>query len=417
MRIMLQTITIAAVIVVLLVILFVLQQHRTTHRPIPYSIVTTFNGDPTEARAFAWTTDNPEAASIVQLVPGIDAAALNTDTVLSFKGQTKLLEIAGTKLGSHQAVATGLTPGTTYTYRVGSGEANGWSEPAQFTTAEQGESSVSTKLDSFTFLNLTDSQGVTEQDFKLWGSTLNKAFELYPNARFIIHNGDFTENADDSDGWRYLFEQAMPWAASIPLMPVVGNNDVLKQEGSAPLTSRFNLPNNGASGTTGSYSFDYGTVHVAVLNTEENISEQTKWLDADLAKTKQPWLIVAIHRPLYGGSTYKKIKEWAEVIDRYKVDLVLQGHNHEYSRSYPLRDGKVTGAGDKPVTNHSGTVYVVTNTSGPKFNEKKDDQFYHAVHLQNNKQMFASITVEGNKLTYTAYTADGEEVDQFAVQH
>ncbi|WP_317965879.1 metallophosphoesterase family protein [Paenibacillus sp. CCS19] len=414
---MLQTISIAVVIILLLVILYVLQQQRTTRPAIPYSIVTTFNGDPTEARAFAWTTDDSEAGSILQLVPGTDAAALNTDAALTFQGRTTLLEIDGTILGSHKVEAEGLTPGTTYTYRVGSGEADGWSSPAQFTTAEQGDSSTGAKLSAFTFLNLTDSQGVTEQDFKLWGSTLNKAFELYPDARFVIHNGDFTEDANNSDSWRYLFEQAMPWAASIPLMPVVGNNDVWKKEGATPLTARFNVPDNGAAGVTGNYSFDYGTVHVAVLNTEEEISTQTNWLDADLAKTEQPWLIVAIHRPMYGGSTYKKIKEWADIIDRYKVDLVLQGHNHEYSRSYPLRDGKVTGAADKPVPNHTGTVYVVTNTSGPKFNEKKDDQFYHAVHLQNNKQMFAAITVEVNKLTYTAYTADGEEIDQFAVQH
>lgn len=415
---LLQTITIAVVIVLLLIILFVFQQQRTTRASLPYSIVTTFKGDPAEARAFTWTTDNPDTASILQLVPGTDAAGLDTDAMLSFEGRTELLQIGDTKLGTHKAEATGLKPGTTYTYRVGSGEVNSWSSPAQFTTAADEETaSIEDQSPNFTFLNLTDSQGVTEQDFKLWGSTLKQAFGLYPDARFVIHNGDFTENADDADSWRYLFEQALPWAASIPLMPVVGNNDVLKKEGSLPLAARFDLPDNGADGVAGNYSFDYGTVHVAVLNTEEEISAQTKWLDADLAATKQPWLIVAIHRPLYGGSTYKKIKEWGEVIDRYKVDLVLQGHNHEYSRSYPLRDGKVTGATDKPVSDHAGTVYVVTNTSGPKFNEKKEDQFYHAVHFQNSMQMFAAIQVEGNTLTYTAYTSDGEQVDTFKVAH
>lgn len=411
MRIMLQNVTIAVVIVTLLVLLFVLQQQRTSSASLPYSIVTTFKGNPSEARAFAWTTDNPEAASIVQLVSGSEPASWNTEAIITFQGQTTLLEINNKKLGTHKAEATGLLPGTTYTYRVGSGESNSWSTPAQFTTAAQADTR------SFTFLNLTDSQGTTKPDFKLWGNTLNKAFELYPNARFVIHNGDLTENADDSNGWRYLLEQAMPWSASIPFMPVVGNNDVWKEAGAAPLTSRFNLPANGANGVAGSYSFDYGTVHVAVLNTEDDIDAQTKWLDADLAATKQPWLIVAFHRPLYGGSTYKKIKDWGEIIDRNKVDLVLQGHNHEYSRSYPLRDGKVIGSANKPVKAHAGTIYVVTNTSGPKFNEKKEDQFYHAVHFQNGEQMFAAITVAGETLTYTAYTSDGSQMDTFSVQH
>lgn len=96
------------------------------------------------------------------------------------------------------------------------------------------------------------------------------------------------------------------------------------------------------------------------------------------------------------------------LFDEYGVDLVLQGHNHEYSRSYPLKDGEITSS--------SGTVYVTTNTSGQKFNEKKDSQFYHKVHLQNRKQMYAAITVTGDKLIYQAYTVDGELVDEFELE-
>jgi hypothetical protein len=43
----------------------------------------------------------------------------------------------------------------------------------------------------------------------------------------------------------------MPWVASIPLMPVVGNKDVLEKDGALPLTARFNLPDNGANGVSG----------------------------------------------------------------------------------------------------------------------------------------------------------------------
>lgn len=40
------------------------------------------------------------------------------------------------------------------------------------------------------------------------------------------------------------------------------------------------------------------------------------------------------------GNSYKKVEDWTDIFDTYQVDLVLQGHNHEYSRSYPLRGGK-----------------------------------------------------------------------------
>lgn len=71
------------------------------------------------------------------------------------------------------------------------------------------------------------------------------------------------------------------------------------------------------------------------------------------------------------GNSYKKVEDWTGIFDKYEVDLVLQGHNHEYSRSYPLRGGTIVPEGEIPKGAYRGTVYVVTNASGRKFNEKK----------------------------------------------
>ncbi|OMD08275.1 metallophosphoesterase, partial [Paenibacillus odorifer] len=184
-------------------------------------------------------------------------------------------------------------------------------------------------------------------------------------------------------------------------------------------TSHFNLPDNGAKGSIAgtSYSFDYGPVHVTVLNTESNLKKQTEWLKEDLKNTDKKWKIVAMHRPAYGGNSYKKVENWTDIFDMYEVDLVLQGHNHEYSRSYPLRGGKIVPEGEISKDAKRGTVYVVTNASGGKFNEKKEDQFYHAVHFQNYKQMFAGINVTGDTLTYQAYDVDGKLLDEFVLTH
>ncbi|MNP44591.1 hypothetical protein D3C76_1384560 [compost metagenome] len=96
---------------------------------------------------------------------------------------------------------------------------------------------------------------------------------------------------------------------------------------------------------------------------------------------------------------------------------MLQGHNHEYSRSYPLYQGAIVSEAKTAAAARRGTVYVVTNASGAKFNGKKADQFYHKVHFQNNKQMFAGITVSGSKLTFQAYDVDGSKLDEFVLQH
>lgn len=164
--------------------------------------------------------------------------------------------------------ATGLEPGTLYTYRVGSGVEGEWSPAAEFTTEEDGLASVS-------FINVTDSQGETAEDFKLWGNTLNKAFQTFPEAKFIVHNGDLTEDPEDSAGWDDFFGNVQGWISGIPLMPVTGNHDEVDED-ATHYTSHFNLPDNGAKGSIAgtSYSFDYGPVHVTVLNTESNLKSK-----------------------------------------------------------------------------------------------------------------------------------------------
>lgn len=378
----------------------------------PFAVVTTFKGDPMTSRAFTWHSADLQADAIIQLMKGDAGKEWDDKQVITFTGTTTALEIGeGAVQAVHKAEATGLEPGTTYTYRLGSGEEKGWSDAAAFETeaVDQG---------GFTFINVTDSQGVTEEDFSLWGNTLDKAFAEFPSAAFIIHNGDFTEEPRDEQAWTHLFGKAGYWVTKIPLMPVTGNHDEV--DGDADhFISHFNLPDNGANGSIPgtNYSFDYGPAHFVFLNSESGIKEQTEWLSSDLAGTDKPWKIVAMHQGPYGGNIYKKVNDWSGVFDEFKVDLVLQGHNHEYSRSYPLRDGQIAGDGEAAVENREGTVYVVINTSGQKFNEKKEDKFYHKVHFQNMKQMFAGIAVSGKMLTFQAYDVDGKKLDEFMLKH
>ncbi|GAA3406881.1 fibronectin type III domain-containing protein [Paenibacillus hodogayensis] len=378
----------------------------------PKSLVTTIKGDARTTRAFAWYSDSPQADAIVQVAKGAGNGSFEGSNVLVVKGTSRAIRTGGGReQGAHQVEVTGLSPGTTYTYRVGSGEGGAWSEPASFTTEEADAS-------RFTFINVTDSQGETEGDFALWGATLDRAFATYPDARFIVHNGDLTENPQDEKAWDAFFRQARRYLTSIPLMPVTGNHD--EEGGKADrFVSHFNVPDNGAEGSIPgtTYSFDYGTAHVVVLNTESNLKAQTKWLRDDLARTGKPWKIIALHRGPYGGNRNEKVEEWTSVFDEFAVDLVLQGHNHEYSRSYPLRGGSIAGDGVRPVRGREGTVYVVANTAGPKFNKKKEDLFYHKVHVQNGKQVFAAITIDGGTLTYRAYEADGNKLDEFVIVH
>lgn len=394
-------------ICILLVVGLVVRQTKPSNvqtSTSPKSIATTFKGDPQTTRAFIWYTESVEEQAMLQVAEGTKVDSWDRQGIVTFKAKSAQIDTGGGKQQyAHQAEATGLKPGTSYTYRVGSEQSGAWSDPAVIVTEPASP-------ETFTFVNVTDSQGESEADFKAWGHTLDQAFGKFPEARFIVHNGDLTEDPDQEKEWDSFFGQAAKWLVKVPLMPVTGNHDEI-QGNAKRFTSHFAVPANGAEGAIPgtNYSFNYGYAHIVVLDTESNLKVQTSWLRGDLQSNRQPWTIVAMHRPAYGGNRYEKIEDWIKVFDEYGVDLVLQGHNHEYSRSFPLRDGNIVSEGE-------GTVYVITNTAGPKFNSLKKDKYYHAVHFQNNKQMFAGVTVSERTLSLQAYDVDGNLLDKFTLQ-
>lgn len=377
----------------------------------PYDLVATLKGDPGTSRAFTWYTADTAEAGLLQMAQGSDASLLESGQAKTIQAVDSVQPTEDGDRGVHKADVTGLSPGTEYIYRVGSGRDGEWSSAYTFTTAKANPDSVA-------FIDVTDAQGGTPEDFAAWGRTLQQAFNTFPASEFVVHTGDFTEDPDNPALWDAFFGDIRPLAAVYPLVPVVGNNDVSGEGGVSAYLSHFNLPDNGARDTEPgtSYSFNYGPVHMIVLNTEDGRKKQEEWLRSDLAATDKPWKIVAMHRPAYGDGMDEKVEDWIPVFDEFGVDLVLQGHNHVYSRSYPLLNGSIV-EGERPAGAPEGTVYVIPNAAGEKFGRLNEDQFYHAVHFQNDKSMFAGITVTGDTLHFQAYDTDGNMRDEFILHH
>jgi 3',5'-cyclic AMP phosphodiesterase CpdA len=93
------------------------------------------------------------------------------------------------------------------------------------------------------------------------------------------------------------------------------------------------------------YSFDYNNVHFISMSTEapyEIGSEQYEFINQDLIKTKAnssiDWIIVYYHQPMYTSKTNHEGLEslrdiYHTLFNDYGVDLVLQGHVHNYQRT------------------------------------------------------------------------------------
>lgn len=135
------------------------------------------------------------------------------------------------------------------------------------------------------------------------------------------------------------------------LWPTLGNHDR-----DPVYFSIFSLPQNAEAGGVPSgseryYSFDYANIHFICLDSSD--SDRTTngpmyaWMRADLEATTQKWLIAYWHHPPYSKGTHDSDEEeeliemrlnYVPILESFGVDLVLNGHSHNYERSY-LLDG------------------------------------------------------------------------------
>jgi hypothetical protein len=152
----------------------------------------------------------------------------------------------------------------------------------------------------------------------------------------------------------------------------------------------------------------------------QEVDAQIPYLEEQLKRPGANWTVLLSHYSMFtlrkGRSTEAKEK-WKPVLDKYGVDLVLQGHDHGYAR------------GHVPVRSTSGdygdafqTMYV-TSVSGPKQYQISPGVLEsYAVDGYTNdsqamqKQFFQVIDVEKNRITYKAYTADGELYDEAVIE-
>lgn len=309
----------------------------------------------------------------------------------------------GEQIYAYTVQAEHLQSSNSYQYRIAAGE--------QILSEEYTIQIANEDEDAFQFIHITDSQGIVENDYKQWGKTLQAATDAAPEAAFIVHGGDLTDDPAKEQQWKWFYQYA-PSLATIPFLPTTGNHEQIDNDAAA-FSVRFQMPDNGAEGSldnTTYYALYHNLLFIS-LNTEGNIKGQTTWLKQVLSEHSEQyqWIVVSMHRGVYGASRFKDGKDWVKLFDEYNVDLVLQGHNHQYSRSYPLIDGDAVSGQEK------GTLYVTLNASGTKFNDEKKAKTYQAIAFQNRQSMYAIVDVTQEQLTYSAYDVSGRLLDQFSI--
>ena len=129
------------------------------------------------------------------------------------------------------------------------------------------------------------------------------------------------------------------------------------------------------------FSWDHALVHYVSISTElffgvtdgkTTADTLLTWLKADLEKANQnrdkvPWIIVEGHRSVYctcDGDCVGPAKKLRDAIEDVLfdggVDYFVNGHEHNYERTYPLYQNK----SDRSTTNPRAPIYVVSGAAG-----------------------------------------------------
>lgn len=279
----------------------------------------------------------------------------------------------------------------------------------------------------FKFLIFGDSQSgkPNNPDYGKFDTTVHKAYHANPDSRFFINMGDLVEVGGYYNHWNNWFKAVNGVINKISFMPVQGNHETYK-DSTEKVTSKpiyfirqFKVPQNGPDGLKGQvYSYNYGNVHIAVWDSQIDeekfdstiLKNEIKWLDNDLKNTDKKWRIVLFHKTSYYNKATRsndKLKDIIQpVIDNNHVDIVINGHDHGISWTYPIKDDKFV---ERP---SQGTIYYITGRSGGKtyhdLSKKVWDAFFYDPQEQPN---YIVAEVNDNKFKLTAVKQDGTAID------
>ena len=428
------------------------QQPSAENGLLPTQVTMTLGKDPQTDRSVRWFTGTQVSNGTVQVSATRDFENAKTYKATSeqvVKPRTQLNLGLVTSYGTqpamkHSAEIAGLRENASYYYRVGSEDLDIWSEPIRFATGAAGDDE-----DTFTFLNLNDSQGMVKADYATYLNTLGKANEMFPGASFVLHAGDFVDDGANEDYWTWALDDPANIAQGLAMMPAAGNHEARSNvpgiTDANPIASHFNLSGvdvpeqDQASGVY--YSFTYKNATVVVLNSndlEGNALSQKQyaWANEVLSGADTTWKIVLLHKSAYSNGPHHDDADVLAIrrqLDQLaadnKVDLVLSGHDHVYNRTVPLSRGSEQEVESKTESYQgrnyevqqapNGTTFVIAGTAGVKnYEQSVAPEAHSAVSLDLDVPVFAGFKIDGDRLYYDAYKVEGGapvRVDNFAI--
>jgi hypothetical protein len=333
----------------------------------------------------------------------------------------------------------GLTPGTTYDYAVGGGPpgAEVWGPTQSFATMP---SSGAMTIGVF---------GDARDNSATWQAVHERMRDAAVPLSLV--GGDVVDIGSDET----LYAQWLDAIWHDPndpsrfltlgqqyILPINGNH-----ENDTPTSfANWAIPGDGAYGKTYA-SFDLGAAHFTMIDDERIADDPTgteakaqlQWVDQDLAaaaadRAAHPFIVVVSHRCMFSSSTHGVDPDvlaargaLVPLYDKYAVDLVVNGHDHDYERSKPLKAG--TPPSGAPLIG-TGATYVVSAGAGADAYPTGTPQPFTQISVAYGAGTsyigaYSLLELQGSALKFTAYglkassntVADDAVIDTFTLTH
>jgi hypothetical protein len=291
-------------------------------------------------------------------------------------------------LRPEKVTLTGLRPGRTYYYEAFPGE----SGKGSFKTAPAGAA-------AFQFVVYGDTRTRHDAHRSVIAGILKHA-----DPDFIMHTGDLVADGNDASLWPVFFEIEGQLLRKAAIFPALGNHE-------------RNASNYyGYMDGKPYYSFDWGSAHFTVINSDlENTAptkaereafweQQTRWLEHDLdgAQRSDLRFVFAHHPPMtavqrrQGDNPHMTALE--PLFGKYRLTAAFFGHDHNYQ--HYLKDGIhyfVTGGGGAPLYDVDSPPAGITRKVASTENfvvVKVDGKAAHVEALKPNGELLDAVDLQ-----------------------
>ena len=405
----------------------------TEEEKIPYtptSLTVTLYDTEKGVYGFTYNTQNRPLRPVLQVAEGD-----------SFSDKYKEYDATVEEVSSYQTNGKGFTyyvvktevpmqGGKTYTYRA-------YDKYVDVGTSEVTIQTKDLTSTAFSFAHVSDSQ-MSDATGDTFGRLLSNVVEKND---FVLHTGDVVEQSKYESEWTNMLHGNFSYLSTIPMMAISGNHETTYLNGSNETYKHFHnkIPKQVSTNLGYFYSFVYGNAKFIMLNTNDLTgrnqlrSEQYNWLVEELENNTSTWTFVSMHNPMYSvgkwGSNPDQNtialavrEQLSEVFATYGVDVVLQGHDHTISRTYPInaqgvatKETFATVDGVEYSVDPSGVIYVVNGPAGSQTREPHQayDKSAYAYAKTSQPCSWADFSIDGNTLTVTVQYAGTSGIVQY----